>query len=119
MSLGDRNVTRSLTIDLKTHGFNMEEGSSNLALIYRVYCKVMNTINPYINRKSLIRDQKGKTTVFQTNLTKSKLAIPREIPWSEITFSETCFLENIVPTQPSCRVKRWLCGNLVQQPKEH
>ena len=99
--LGDKHVTRSLMVDLKTHGFNMEEGSSNLALIYRVYCKVMNTITPDINLRSLIRDQKGETTVFQTNLAKSKLAIPRKIPWSEITFPDTWTLENTVPTQPT------------------
>ena len=62
--LGDSNVIRSLMVDLKTHGFNMEEGSRNLALIYIVYCKVMNTISPDINLRSLIRDQKGETTVF-------------------------------------------------------
>ena len=27
--------------------------------------------------------------MFQTNLAKSKLAIPRKIPWQEITFPET------------------------------
>lgn len=62
----------------------MVEGSSNLALIYRVYCKVMNTVTPDINLRSLIRDSKGETTLFQTNLAKSKLAIPKKIPWKKL-----------------------------------
>lgn len=36
-------------VDIKTHGFNTEEETSNLALIYREYCKVMNTISPDIH----------------------------------------------------------------------
>ena len=91
--LHDNNVIKSLMVDLKTCGFDMEEGTSNLALIYRVYCKVMNTISPDINIKSLIRDKKGETTLFQTNLAKSKLAVPKRVPWKEITFPETWFLE--------------------------
>ena len=64
----------------------MEEGTSNLALIYRVYYKVMNTISPDINKKSLMRDKRGKTTLFQTNLAKAKLAVPKRVSWKEITF---------------------------------
>ena len=45
-------------VDLKTCGFDMEEETSNLALIYRVYCKVMNIISPDINLKSLRRDKR-------------------------------------------------------------
>ena len=63
------------------------------ALIFRVYCKVMTTINPDINIKSLITDNKGDTTMFQTNLVKSKLAIPKRILWNEITFPESWILE--------------------------
>ena len=99
--LHDHNVTRSLMIDLKTHGFSMEEGTSNLALIFRVYCKVMNTISPDVNLRSLIRDKKGITTVFQTNLEKSKLAIPRSIPWNEITFLETWTLDKASAPTPN------------------
>ena len=80
-------------VDLKTCGFDMEEGTSNLALICRVYCKVMNTISPDINMKSLIRDKRGETTLFQTNLAKSKLAVPKRVPWNEITFPKTWILE--------------------------
>ena len=56
--LHDNNGIRSLMVDLKTCGFDMEEGTSNLTLIYRVYYKVMNTINPDINLKSLIWDKR-------------------------------------------------------------
>lgn len=73
-------------IDIKIHEFEMEEDTSNLALIFRVYCKVMNTISPNINLKSLIKDNKGVTTMFQTNLAKSKLAVPKKISWNEISF---------------------------------
>ena len=58
--LHDHNVHRSLIVDLKTCGFNMEEGTSNLALIYRVYCKVMNTLCPDVNLLSLIQPKKVK-----------------------------------------------------------
>ena len=73
-------------VDLKTCGFDMEEETSNLALIYRVYCKVMNIISPDINLKSLRRDKRRQITLFQSNLAKSKLAVPKKVPWKEITF---------------------------------
>ena len=90
-------------VDLKICAFDMEEGASNFALIYRVYCKVMNTINPDINMKSLMRDKKGETTRFQTNLAKSKLAVPKRVPWKEITFPKTWILEKAttIPITPN------------------
>ncbi|GMN65873.1 hypothetical protein TIFTF001_034942 [Ficus carica] len=78
----------------------MEEGTSNLALIFRVYCKVMNTINPDINIKSLIKDNKGTTTMFQTNLAKFKVAIPKRISWNEISFPESWTLEKASNRDP-------------------
>ncbi|KAI5335416.1 hypothetical protein L3X38_025549 [Prunus dulcis] len=52
-------------------GYDIDTGSQNLAIIYRVSYKVMNTVCP----KAKDLDSKGETTLFQTNLEKSNVAV--------------------------------------------
>lgn len=34
--INDRNVQKALKVDIKTHGFDIQEETSNISLIYRV-----------------------------------------------------------------------------------
>ena len=47
LSLSDRNIMDALTLNVKTDGYYMKEGSEPLAIIYRIYYKLMKmTIDP-------------------------------------------------------------------------
>ncbi|KAL4199650.1 hypothetical protein AMTRI_Chr03g145930 [Amborella trichopoda] len=90
VSLSDPNILDILTINLKTHGFNMIHGSQNLAIVYRIYYKVMNILSP----NTLKLDQKDQTILFQTNIEKSNMIVPKTIKWSDIILPQSWALQN-------------------------
>ncbi|KAL4195174.1 hypothetical protein AMTRI_Chr05g72100 [Amborella trichopoda] len=95
VSLTDPNILNVLSLNLKTQGFDMMTGSQNIAIIYRIYYKVMNTLCPNI----LQIDNKGQTIFFQTNIEKSNTIIPKTISWSDIVLPHTWAIHN--NNQPS------------------
>ncbi|CAL8092547.1 unnamed protein product [Prunus armeniaca] len=74
----------------------MDPRSQNLAIIYRVSYKVMNIVCP----KAKDSDSKCETTLFQTNLEKSNIAVPKMIKWSNITLPEKWILDEVAPKKP-------------------
>ena len=96
VSLTDRNINDALTLRVQTQGYNFLPGTEIVAVIYRVYFKVMNSIAPNINQLSL----SGKTVLMESNLLTSNIATPRQITWEEIRFPESWSIPNVVPPQP-------------------
>lgn len=96
VALSNTNVLKALTLNVQTQGYDMDPGLQNLAIIYRVLYKGMNNVCP--RAKDL--DSKGETTLFQMNLEKSNVAIPKMINWSDITLPETWVLLEVVPRKP-------------------
>ena len=43
LSLSDRNIMKSLNLNVKKDGYYMKEGLEHLAIIYRIYYKLMKT----------------------------------------------------------------------------
>ena len=43
LSLSDKNIMDALTLNIKIDGYYMKEGSEPLAIIYRIYYKLMKT----------------------------------------------------------------------------
>ena len=73
----------------------MVQGTSQIALIYRVYYKCMRT---NMNVGALDRREKGQTTLIQTTDPTAKVSIPRSlrsflrlpvIPWGNNPFLDT------------------------------
>ena len=81
--LHDSTVIKALTLNIKTHGTLMVQGTSQIALIYRVYYKCMRT---NMNVGALDRREKGETTLIQTTDPTAKVGIPKCLKWNEITF---------------------------------
>ena len=47
LALDDPNIVKALTLNIDLSGYPMEEGSKTLALIYRIYYKLLGTqLNP-------------------------------------------------------------------------
>ena len=79
--LHDSTVITALTLNIKIHGTLMTQGTSQIALIYRVYYKCMRT---NMNVGALDRREKGETTLIQTTDPTARISIPRTLKWSEI-----------------------------------
>ncbi|KAL4187666.1 hypothetical protein AMTRI_Chr09g20140 [Amborella trichopoda] len=95
VSLTDPNILNVLSLNLKTQGFDMVTGSQNIAIVYRIYYKVMTTLCPNV----LQMDTRGQTIFFQTNIEKSNTIIPKTISWSDIVLPQTWAIHN--ENQPS------------------
>ncbi|KAL4195596.1 hypothetical protein AMTRI_Chr05g65450 [Amborella trichopoda] len=95
VSLTDPNILNVLSLNPKTQGFDMITGSQIIAIVYRIYYKVMTTLCPNV----LQIDTRGQTIFFQTNMEKSNTIIPKTISWSDIILPQTWSIHN--ENQPS------------------
>ena len=92
----DKNILNALQLTIHTHGYNFQPGSEIIAICYRIYFKVLHTLNPRVKQISF----PGTTTVVETNLLTSNLATNRLIKWDEINFPETWSLPQEVEPEP-------------------
>src|SRR5262249_17987468 len=90
ISLQDKNILDSLTLQVKTHNYKMNSGSIPVALIYKVHYKAM--ISAF-SSKALLHSKKGETLLLQTDLSKANAVVPRNIRWSDITLPTDWILE--------------------------
>ena len=74
----------------------MKEGSEPLAIIYRIYYKLMKTT---LDPQSMVEPSpKGHTLLLQASTPNSRLRVPRQIQWKGINLLERWQLEAITPT---------------------
>ena len=92
LSLSDRNILDSLTLNVKTHGYNYAVGSELICLSYRIYYKLLTTLNP----RCKLYDSSSETILVETNFVKSKITTRRPIKWDEINFPDKWILNNAV-----------------------
>lgn len=77
----------------------MMEGSTNLYLRYRVYYKAMTLkdLSPKALKPTSVRD---RTMMYQVNLDKSTVKIPKQIIWSEVITGNQWNFDNITQLKP-------------------
>ena len=86
----------ALTLNVKTDGYYMKEGSEPLAIIYRIYYKLMKT---NLDSQTIADPSpKGHTLLLQASTTNSGLRVPQQIQWKDINLPEQWQLQAIVPT---------------------
>jgi hypothetical protein len=96
LSLTDKNISDVLNLRIQTKSYNFKPGTESIVVIYIIYYKIMNTLAPNIQSVSPL----GRTVLFDTNLTTSKVATPRQISWDEIKFPETWTIAQAIPPKP-------------------
>ena len=85
-SLSDRNIMDALTLNVKTNGYCMKEGSKPLPIIYRIYYKLMKTT---LNPQSMVEaSPKGHTLLLQASTSNSRLRVPQQRQWKDINLPE-------------------------------
>ncbi|KAG5616069.1 hypothetical protein H5410_015893 [Solanum commersonii] len=92
LSLTDSNILDALTLNVKTHGYNYAAGSELICLSYRIYYKLLATLNP----RCKLYDTSNQTILVETNF-RSKVTTRRPIKWEEINFSTTWTLDSVIP----------------------
>ena len=74
LSLYDRNIMDALTLNVKSDGYYMKEGSEPLAIIYRIYYKLTKTT---LDPQSMVEPSpKGNTLFLQASTPNSRHCVP-------------------------------------------
>ncbi|KAG5619599.1 hypothetical protein H5410_004817 [Solanum commersonii] len=68
LSLTDSNILNALTLNVKKHGYNYAAGSELICLSYRIYYKLLATLNP----RCKLYDTSDQTILVETNFARSK-----------------------------------------------
>ena len=75
LSLSHKNIMDALTMNVKTDGYYMKEGSKPLVIIYRIYYKLMKTT---LDPQSMVEPSpKGHTLILQASASNSRLQVPQ------------------------------------------
>ncbi|KAG7979575.1 hypothetical protein I3843_05G137400 [Carya illinoinensis] len=97
LTLNDPNILMALTLNIDTSGYDMIKGSKPLAVIYRIYYKVLkSTLNP----KTVSKSTGNKTLLIQSSTPDANIQVPRMIHWKDITLPKEWILEREVPPAP-------------------
>ena len=73
-------------MNVKTNGYYMKEGLEPLAIIYRIYYKLMKTT---LDPQSMVDPSlKGHTLLLQASTANSRLRVPQQIQWKDINLPE-------------------------------
>ena len=103
LALDDPNIVKSLTLNVLTSGYDMDEGNKPFALIYRIHYRLLGT---QLNPRAKIRDPEGKTMLIQCSTPDAKVQIPKMIQWQDINLPKEGLLEQ--ETQPNPPTKLFL-----------
>ncbi|KAG5625775.1 hypothetical protein H5410_010993 [Solanum commersonii] len=95
ISLQDENSLSSLMLSVKLHGFDYMPGTEVVCVCYRIYYKLLHTLNPMCK----VIDFKNETILIETNFDKSKVVTRRPIKWEEIDFPQEWVIENATQSQ--------------------
>ncbi|KAH0763372.1 hypothetical protein KY290_019445 [Solanum tuberosum] len=94
VDINDPNVMDSLTLNVKTKNLNSKINTREIAIIYRVYYRLMKThLAPKARHESL----KGETMLMEANHEHSSIFVPRTIQWKDILSNNDWRFENITP----------------------
>jgi hypothetical protein len=92
LSLDDINILKALTLNVLTSGYDMEEGSRPLAIIYRIYYKLMKT---NLDPQAVIKSAGQSTLLIQSSTHDANVQIPKMIRWDDINLPNEWLLENV------------------------
>ncbi|KAG5577386.1 hypothetical protein H5410_057520 [Solanum commersonii] len=89
ISLQDDNSLSALMLNVKLHGYDYMPNTEVDCICYRIYYKLLHTLNPMCK----MIDFKNETILIETNFGKSKVVTRRPIKWEEINFPQEWVIE--------------------------
>jgi hypothetical protein len=108
--LDDINFLKTLTLNIQTKGYDMEEGSRPLAIIYRIYYRLMKT---NLNPQAIFKDPKGSTLLIESSTQNAAISAPKMIQWDKPNLPNEWILESV--SKPSPVVSRSFDVDIIEQ----
>ncbi|KAL4632369.1 hypothetical protein ACB092_04G045300 [Castanea dentata] len=94
LALDDPNIIKTLTLNILTSGYDMDDGSRPFTLIYRIFYRFLDS---QLTPRSRGRDPTGKTMLIQCSTPDAKIQVPKMIQWQDITLPREWTLEQVAP----------------------
>ncbi|KAH9658595.1 hypothetical protein KPL70_023551 [Citrus sinensis] len=94
ISLKDKNILKSMILQIKTHNYHMIKGSIPVALIFKISYKAM--ISAFSTQHKY-QSKRDETLLLQTDLSKANTVIPKPIQWKDVNLPEEWILEGAAP----------------------
>ena len=94
ISLKDKNILKSMILQIKTHNYNMIKGSVPVALIFKISYKTM--ISAFSTQLKF-QSKRDETLLLQTDLSKANTVIPKPIHWKNVNLPDEWILEGAAP----------------------
>jgi hypothetical protein len=110
VSLDDINFLKTLTLNIQTKGYDMEEGSRPLAIIYRIYYRLMKTS---LNPQAIFKDPKGSTLLIESSTLNAAISAPKMIQWDRLNLPNEWILENV--SKPTTIASRSSDVDIIEQ----
>jgi hypothetical protein len=92
ISLDNINILKALTLNVLTSGYDMEEDNRPIAIIYRIYYRLMKT---NLDHQTIIKNAGQSTLLIQSSTQDANIWTPKMIRWDEIILPNEWFLENV------------------------
>ncbi|KAH0665126.1 hypothetical protein KY285_026332 [Solanum tuberosum] len=89
VDINDPNVIDSLTLNVKTKNLNSKINTREIAIIYRVYYRLMKT---HLAPKARHTSIRGETMLMEANHEHSSIFVPRTLQWKDILSSNDWYL---------------------------
>lgn len=109
VDIQDPNILDTLTLNIKIKNMNSKIQTHEIAIIYRVYYKLMKTT---IAPKAIIASTRGVTMLMEANPAHSTTFMPRRLKWTDILSNEDWKFDSMAAPQPiqqeSNRIERHL-----------
>ena len=82
LDIDDPNILKALTLNILTSSCDLEDGSKPLAIIYRIYYRLLKTkLNPHAK----LKNAGDNTLLIQCSTPDAKVTLPKMIRWKDIT----------------------------------
>ncbi|KAH9698195.1 hypothetical protein KPL71_023925 [Citrus sinensis] len=94
LSLKDKNILKSMILQIKTHNYHMIEGSIPVALIFKISYKAMITA---FSTQHKFQSKRDETLLLQIDLSRANTVIPKPIQWKDVNLPEEWILEGAAP----------------------
>lgn len=94
IDLNDKNILDVLTLNILTFGIDMTDGSKPLALIYRIYYRLMKTS---LNPKAKLHSSRDQTLLMQSSSSSADIRTPKMINWKDVSFPDEWVLPQELP----------------------
>ena len=113
VGLHDPTILSALTINLKASNLTYQDKAQPVALIYRIYYKVMNTT---ISPRAIRMSPPGHTVIMEADKTKHKTFTPKRLAWDEIIKQTDWKVEKLCPPKPLHDQNESEIQQIIQEP---